>query len=100
MAHSNMFPTSLKKKIDVNYKNEVCEAFELARKHGLPAKIIEVKREGPIHEATFTFEITVGDFTAQAQGPSITIAKNRSAEKILPVLLSLPLPSEEEQYNY
>uniref|UniRef100_A0A8C6UYG2 DRBM domain-containing protein n=1 Tax=Neogobius melanostomus TaxID=47308 RepID=A0A8C6UYG2_9GOBI len=82
------------KKVGVSYKHEICEIFELAAKHGLDARFLELKRDGPIHNAIFTFRLTVGRFTAEAQGPTKVIARMLAAQQILPDLRNIPLPEK------
>ncbi|KAJ0065266.1 hypothetical protein NL108_006771 [Boleophthalmus pectinirostris] len=69
----NMMP--LQKKIDINYKHEVSQVYELAQKHYLPVDFKEVKMEGPIYNAIFTFRVTVGEFSAEAEAPTKMLAK-------------------------
>uniref|UniRef100_A0A3B3ZFX5 DRBM domain-containing protein n=1 Tax=Periophthalmus magnuspinnatus TaxID=409849 RepID=A0A3B3ZFX5_9GOBI len=56
--------TALVNKLDVNYKNAISEVFEFGQKLGLPVEFTELKREGPIHKATFSFKVTVGELTS------------------------------------
>uniref|UniRef100_A0A3B4AQD3 DRBM domain-containing protein n=1 Tax=Periophthalmus magnuspinnatus TaxID=409849 RepID=A0A3B4AQD3_9GOBI len=60
--------------------------FELGTKLGLPVAFTELKREGPLHNDTFSFKVTVGDFTGVGEGQSIPLAKKLAAEKVLPDL--------------
>uniref|UniRef100_A0A3B4ASS5 DRBM domain-containing protein n=1 Tax=Periophthalmus magnuspinnatus TaxID=409849 RepID=A0A3B4ASS5_9GOBI len=50
--------------------------FELGTQLGLPVAFTELKREGPLHNATFSFKVTVGDFTGVGEGRSIPLAKS------------------------
>ncbi|KAK7918915.1 hypothetical protein WMY93_010199 [Mugilogobius chulae] len=49
------------KKIDVNYKNQIQEAFELAAKHHLKASWEKMSEDGPIDHCTFTYRLTVSE---------------------------------------
>uniref|UniRef100_A0A3B3ZHX9 DRBM domain-containing protein n=1 Tax=Periophthalmus magnuspinnatus TaxID=409849 RepID=A0A3B3ZHX9_9GOBI len=72
--------------LDVSFKDIVSQVFELGTKLGLPVAFTELKREGPLHNATFSFKVTVGDFTGVGEGRSIPLAKKLAAEKVLPDL--------------
>ncbi|CAL9706136.1 unnamed protein product [Knipowitschia caucasica] len=87
----------LPQKIDINYKDEVCEVFELAKKHGVEIRLWMVQKDGPIHNAIFTYRLTVGDFSADAKGFTASEAKHLCAQQVLPELRRLPLPSDEKK---
>ncbi|CAL9706118.1 unnamed protein product [Knipowitschia caucasica] len=87
----------LPQKIDISYKDEVCEVFELAKKHGMEIRLWMVQKDGPIHNAIFTYRLTVGDFSADAKGPTASEAKHLCAQQVLPELRRLHLPSDEKK---
>uniref|UniRef100_A0A3B4AWN3 DRBM domain-containing protein n=1 Tax=Periophthalmus magnuspinnatus TaxID=409849 RepID=A0A3B4AWN3_9GOBI len=83
MASHREYTMPLQEKIDINYKHEVNHVYELAQKHYLPVDFKEVKKEGPLHDAIFTFRLTVGEFTAEAEASSKMFAKKAAAIKML-----------------
>ncbi|KAK7933722.1 hypothetical protein WMY93_004618 [Mugilogobius chulae] len=85
------------KNIDVNYKNEICEAFELADKHHLKASWERMSQDGPHGHCTFTYHLTVGEHSGIGQGQTVYQAKLQAAKNILPDLRCIPLPNEERR---
>uniref|UniRef100_A0AAV2KLX4 DRBM domain-containing protein n=1 Tax=Knipowitschia caucasica TaxID=637954 RepID=A0AAV2KLX4_KNICA len=79
-----------REKIDVGYKNEICEVLELASQNYLEAKFSDGVREGPIHNAIFNVILTCGEFKGQGKGPTKNAAKLQAAQQILPDLRLLP----------
>uniref|UniRef100_A0A3B3ZIP0 DRBM domain-containing protein n=1 Tax=Periophthalmus magnuspinnatus TaxID=409849 RepID=A0A3B3ZIP0_9GOBI len=86
--------TALVNKLDVNYKNAISEVFEFGQKLGLPVEFTELKREGPIHKATFSFKVTVGGFSGVGEAQSVAGAKKLATQQVLPELQRLPLPEK------
>ncbi|KAK7891892.1 hypothetical protein WMY93_023855 [Mugilogobius chulae] len=84
-------------KIDVNYKHEINEAFELAAKHHLQASWEKMSKDGPVDHCTFTYRLTVGVHSGVGQGQTIYQAKLQAARDILPDLRRLPLPNEDRR---
>ncbi|KAK7907041.1 hypothetical protein WMY93_015653 [Mugilogobius chulae] len=85
------------KKIDQNYKNEICEAFELADKHHLQASWERMSQDGPHGHCTFTYRLTVGEHSGIGQGQTVYQAKLQAAKNILPDLRLISFPNEERR---
>lgn len=76
-------------------KSEISMVYEIATKRKLPVNFEEVNNSGPAHMKKFTIRCSVGEITAEGEGPKKKLAKQNAAQKILDELVKLPpLPEQ------
>ena len=72
-------------------KSPISRLYEASRARGLSITFEERSRSGLPHKMLFTISVQVGDIEVEAMGLTKKSAKEKSAEKILPKVLELPI---------
>ncbi|KAK7893671.1 hypothetical protein WMY93_022823 [Mugilogobius chulae] len=80
MASANYW----RKRIDVNYQNEISEAFQIGAQNHFRSSFNLINREGPHSDGIFTYRLTIGDFSGIGQAKTVYEAKMQAALQILP----------------
>ncbi|KAJ8010910.1 hypothetical protein DPEC_G00080060 [Dallia pectoralis] len=78
-------------------KSEISLVYEIALKRNLSVCFDVLKESGPPHMKSFVTRVSVGEFSAEAEGNSKKLSKKRAALSILQELKKLPfIPAVEK----